>query len=188
MVRTRQTITRSVGDGDDRLALGRFAPVAAVACHVPEVKGPQVALVADGGPGDLDQNGLEVGLPCLRLPEYRLPAGSWLPGQTPAQDARCPGRTPAGGGADLADHRRRGRGRDPGDSDQEVAGGAKPLHHRLDPASSSAIVLPVPWHFGEAGLPWVPGRHRRRVLCGRAAVNGRPGVDGGRKMRPASIC
>lgn len=98
MVRTRQTITRSVDNGDDRLALGRFGPVAAVACHVSVVKRPQVALVADGDPGDLDQNGLGVGSPCLRSPEYRLPADSWLPGQTPAQDARCPGRTPAGAG------------------------------------------------------------------------------------------
>ncbi len=38
-----------------------------------------------------------------------------------------------GRGADLRDHRRGGQETDPRDRDQQVAGGSKRLHHRLDP-------------------------------------------------------
>ena len=50
-----------MGDGDNGLALGRGGAVAAVAGDVPVVERPEVALVADGGPGNLHDDGLKIG-------------------------------------------------------------------------------------------------------------------------------
>jgi hypothetical protein len=51
---------QGVGDDDDGFVLGDLAAVAAPFDDVPVVEGFEVAVVADGGPGALDQDGLQV--------------------------------------------------------------------------------------------------------------------------------
>jgi len=51
---------QGVGDHDDRLLLRGRAAVAAPFHHVPVVQGPEVAVVADGRPGGLHQDGLQM--------------------------------------------------------------------------------------------------------------------------------
>ena len=78
-----------VGNGEDRLALGGGGPVAAVAGDVPVVERFQAAVVADRGPSDLDQDGLEIGVPASWADRSgACRADSWSPGQSPAQEAR----------------------------------------------------------------------------------------------------
>jgi len=51
-----------VGHHDDGFVLRGLAAVAAPFHHVPVVEGLEVAVVADRGPGALDQQGLQVGV------------------------------------------------------------------------------------------------------------------------------
>ena len=62
-------------DHHDGLFLGDLAAVAAPFHHVPVVEGFEVAVVADRGPGALDQEGLQV------LVAVAAPAGAVLAGR-----------------------------------------------------------------------------------------------------------
>src|SRR6478609_12194726 len=68
------------------------------------------------------------------LPEWRLPADSWLPGHTPIQDAKWPaeGNVSADVGAGFGNDRCGGERSDAGDGGQQLALGPKRLHHVLD--------------------------------------------------------
>ena len=63
-----------MGDDDDGLGLRDAGAVAAPFHDVPVVEGLEVAVVADRGPGALDQDGLEV------LVAFPALAGAVLPG------------------------------------------------------------------------------------------------------------
>src|ERR1700746_855122 len=65
---------QGVGDHDDGFLLGELAAVAAPFHYVPVVEGFEVAVVADRGPGALDQDGLQV------LVAFAPPAGAPPPG------------------------------------------------------------------------------------------------------------
>jgi hypothetical protein len=57
-------------------------------------------------------------LPCLRLPDRWIPADSWWPGQTPAQEARLAGVRNRVMSAGLGDDDLGGGLLDPGDGHQ----------------------------------------------------------------------
>jgi hypothetical protein len=96
-----------VRDHDDGLLLRELAAVAAPFHDVPVVEGFEVALMADRGPGALDQQGLQVGV------AFAAPAGAAFPGGLVVAGAQPgPGRRVRGVGeelpdvgADLGDHR-----------------------------------------------------------------------------------
>src|SRR5207245_9265103 len=152
----------------DGFLLGGGAAVAAVLHHVPVVQGFEVAVVADRGPGALDQQGLQVrvagaGLAGAAL-AGRLVVARAQPG--PGGQVRVVGEELLDGDADLGAHRGGGVPADPGAGGQQVPPALEGLHHLLDPG-----VQPGDRRLQVTDVVQVQAAHQR-VVVAEAAFQG----------------
>jgi hypothetical protein len=152
----------------DGLVLGGGGAEPAVAHDGPAVERPEAAVVADRAPGDLRHNAPQAGVALAPLPGVALAGGLVAAGAEPGPGRQVRGgrEVAAGGRTDLGGDRRGRQRGDPGDGDQEVAGGAKRHRHRLDPRVQLRdrllqVAGVVQVQLAEHGLPH-PGHRRGR--------------------------
>src|SRR5216683_4341947 len=101
---------QGVGDHDDGFLFRGRAAVAAPFHDVPVVEGLEVAVVADGGPGGFDQDGLQVGV-AVAAPAGAAFAGGFVVARAqagPGGQAGGVGEVLGDAGPDLGDGRRSG--------------------------------------------------------------------------------
>lgn len=165
-----------MGDDDDGLGLRNAGAVAAPSHDVPVVERLEVALVPDRGPVAFDEDRLEVLVAFPAFPGAVLPGGLVVAGAEPGlgRQVRRVGEVPADVRAGIGDD---GSGRqrpDPGDVDQELAGEAKRLHHRLDlrvQLREHAVEVVITVQVSEASC--FPSPDGMVTLCSAASTGSR---------------